>query len=572
MKEAFVVFSRLGTSKSASVSLYNLIRNIVDKIGQNIITEASFDIQINKLLVRADDKKKNTEIVVPKVETKLENGHTTITVSPLTPSNTFELQQCLEQVKQYVDFIHSNYPSATIHYMDVINNSLDITFDEEIDFTNFKFRKSNQISHNEPTSTNEGDIDLFNILDEVASEEQKQEVPNEENTKEIEEQQETEVINEESSVQTEESVDLSIVEEQPQVTEEPNEQEQPEEIREEITAEGESVEENLVINESPNEKEENLSQKETSAYLEETSNKLMIIDGNNILQRSYYATAFGREEEDLAKDDEGKFINANLVFLQSLERYLRDYSPTHLAVCWDNNNPFLENFRKKLYEDYKGTRDEKPISLMEQLDTMPELLKQMNIAQFMDEKGLYEADDLIGTLVQKWRENNSGDIYIVSNDKDLHQLLDENIYQVIKKGDKEIIFSLEDFQNEYKITPSQWVDIKAVIGDKSDNIPGVSGVGEKYVYDMINEFGSIENLYNNLDKLKENSSYKRYVTKFESQKKEADLSKYLATIVTQAKVDSLQSLNTKDLEINMDEQGKEQVYEKIGLSVRQKSA
>jgi hypothetical protein len=112
--------SRLGTSKSASVSLYNLIRNIVDKIGQNIITEASFDIQINKLLVRADDKKKNTEIVVPKVETKLENGHTTITVSPLTPSNTFELQQCLEQVKQYVDFIHSNYPSATIHYMDAL--------------------------------------------------------------------------------------------------------------------------------------------------------------------------------------------------------------------------------------------------------------------------------------------------------------------------------------------------------------------------------------------------------------------------------------------------------------------
>lgn len=141
-------------------------------------------------------------------------------------------------------------------------------------------------------------------------------------------------------------------------------------------------------------------------------------------------------------------------------------------------------------------------------------------------------------------------------------LLDVNCYQIIKKGDKEIIYTLEDFQNDYRITPSQWIDVQAILGDKSDNIPGVSGVGEKYVYDMIREFGSVENIYNNLDKLKENNLYKRYVTVFELQKKEAALSKYLATIVTHAKVDPFQNLNIKDLEINMDEQGKEKVYKK----------
>lgn len=556
MKETFIVFSRLGTAKGASVSLYNLIKNIAAKIEQSVITEVSFDIQINKLLVQANEKVKKASIV-PRVETNLENGNTTITASPLTPSNSEDLQQCLERVQQYIEFINLNYPTATIHYMDVINNSLDITFDEEIDFTTFTYRETKQTgtSNSQTSSTSENEDDLFSLINEEAPVDEKNEVLNDEEedrTQQVEQQPSDNVENQSdnSTEPLEEKTDESLDEFVEQPTEEPVEE--PSEVKE--------------LN------EEKLSQEESSATLDKTQNKLMILDGNNVLARGYYATAFGREEEDLSKDHEGKFINANYVFLQSLERYIREYNPTHLAICWDNSNPFLENFRKKLYSEYKGTRDEKPYPLTEQLETMPELIKQINVAQFMDNKGLYEADDLVGTLIQTWRENDSGAIYIVSNDKDLYQLLDTDIYQVIKKGDKEILYSVEDFQSEYGIKPSQWIDVKAILGDKSDNIPGVSGVGEKYVYDMLKDFGSIENIYSNLDKLKENSSYRRYVTKFESQKKEADLSKYLATIVTKAKVDSIDTINLQDLQINMDEQGKEQVYERIGLSTKQKSA
>ncbi|WP_121616832.1 5'-3' exonuclease [Virgibacillus halodenitrificans] len=561
MEETFVLFSKLGSSKGASVSLYNLIRNIKDKIEHNVITEVSFDIQINKLLVQANEKESNKVSVVPKVETKLESGNTTITVSPLTPSNSDELQQCLEQVKQYIEFIYSNYPNATIYYMDVLNNSLDMTFDEEIDFTNFRFRnlktKHSELSTNDSaSSTDESEGNLFSLFDETVSTDKQLEEPKEEATNEKKEQQATK---EEKNA---ESFDLFSVEKtgnnSGQIDKKANELEL---ILEDTVTEGIS-----------DKKEERKTKEKTRTTLEETPNKLMILDGNNVLLRGYYATAHGREEEELAKDHEGNFVNANQVFLQSLERYLKEYIPTNLAICFDNNNPFLENFRAKLYPDYKGTRDEKPNSLLEQLETMPEWLKQMNVAVFMDETGLYEADDLIGTLVKEWRKDNPGPIYIVSNDKDLYQLLDTNIYQVIKKGDKEILYSLEDFQSDFGIKPSQWIDAKAILGDKSDNIPGVSGVGEKYVYDMIREFGSVENIYKNLDILKENSSYRRYITKFGTQKKEADLSKYLATIVTHAKVESIENLTIQDLEINMDELGKEKIYERVGLSIKQNSA
>lgn len=562
MKEAFVVFSRLGTPKMASVSLDNLIKNIELKIGQGLITDVSFDIQINKLLMQANENNSKKTTIVPKVETKKENWNTTITISPLTPSNSMELQHCFEQVKQYIDFIYFNYPNATIHYMDVLNNRFDITFDEEIDFTNVTLKKSKSVSKQTESSSTEDEFDLFSLIDnEISSE--KEEVP-EKKGEPIEQVEETSELDDDSSEQLEEMKQS----EEPEINPENEQIEQPTEEKQTE----EPMKEEPSLEEKSNVEEEKSKQQESSVTLEDNSNRLMIIDGNNVLLRSYYATSYGKAEEDLAKDHEGKFINAIYVFLQSLERYQRQYNITDLAICWDNNNPFLDSFRKKLFPDYKLGRAEKPSSLMQQLETMPEWLEKMNVAQFMDKKGLYEADDLIGTLIHKWRKHDSGAIYIVSNDKDLYQLLDTNIYQIVKKGANEILYSLEYFQKEYGVTPSQWIDVKAIIGDKSDNIPGVSGVGEKYVYDLINEFGSIESIYNNLDKLKEINTYRRYVTKFESQRKEADLSKYLATIVTQAKVDSIETLDIRDLKININEEAKEQIYERVGLHTKQKTA
>jgi 5'-3' exonuclease len=548
MKETFVTFSRLGTTKAASASFENLIKNIIAKIGQSsVITDVSFDIQINRLSIQVNEKQKKAS-VVPQVKTKVENGSTTIIVEPLTPSDSMELLHCFEQVKQYIEYIHDHYPNAQIHYMDVLNNRLDITFNEKIDFTNALIKK-NKSSAAEQLSD---DFDLFSFTDiEQEGSNESKEVPEKEEKEQPEESKEEK--SEDSTDTLEKLNSLSVEEQTKEMVEKPSK------------------------DESKNDQAEDKGEEraddpqESPALSVSSPNKLMIVDGNNILMRSYFATAYGIDEEELPKDHEGRFINAIYVFLQSLERYLKDYKPTHLAICWDNNNPFLENFRKKLYSRYKETRNEKPQPLIEQLETIIEWLGQMNIAQFMDEKGLYEADDIIGTLVEKWRSSDSGTIYIVSNDHDLYQLLDTNINQILRKGQQEILYSINDFQKEYGIRPSQWIDVKAILGDKSDNIPGVSGVGEKHVYDMIKKYGSVENIYNQLDELRENPTYKRYVTKFESQKKEAELSKYLATIVKQARVDALQNLDIQDLTItNIDQHKKEEIYKRVGLYMKQK--
>jgi 5'-3' exonuclease len=550
MKETFVTFSRLGTTKAASASFENLIKNIIAKIGQSsVITDVSFDIQINRLSIQVNEKQKKAS-VVPQVKTKVENGSTTIIAEPLTPSDSMELLHCFEQVKQYIEYIHDHYPNAQIHYMDVLNNRLDITFNEKIDFTNALIKK-NKSSAAEQLSD---DFDLFSFTDiEQEGSNESKEVPEKEEKEQPEESKEEK--SEDSTDTLEKLYSLSVEEQTKEMVEKPSKDESKND-----QAEDKGEERDDDSQESP-------------ALSVSSPNKLMIVDGNNILMRSYFATAYGIDEEELPKDHEGRFINAIYVFLQSLERCLKDYKPTHLAICWDNNNPFLENFRKKLYSRYKETRNEKPQPLIEQLETIIEWLGQMNIAQFMDEKGLYEADDIIGTLVEKWRSSDSGTIYIVSNDHDLYQLLDTNINQILRKGQQEILYSINDFQKEYGIRPSQWIDVKAILGDKSDNIPGVSGVGEKHVYDMIKKYGSVENIYNQLDELREHPTYKRYVTKFESQKKEAELSKYLATIVKQARVDALQNLDIQDLTItNIDQHKKEEIYKHVGLYMKQKSS
>lgn len=288
-----------------------------------------------------------------------------------------------------------------------------------------------------------------------------------------------------------------------------------------------------------------------------SDNSLLLVDGNNLLLRGYFATAYNVEESSLKCNVIGQYVNAIELFVQQLGRYMETYPTTHIVVCFDNNNPFLDNFRKKLYPQYKGTREEKPVSLIQQLDLIIEVLDTMKVPYLMDPKGTYEADDLIGSLVVKWKAQHNGPVYMISNDKDLFQLLDRNVAQILKK-DKDVVYSLNDFEKEFNISTEQWIDVKAILGDKSDNIPGISGVGDKYVYEMLQEYKTLEGIYENLASLEENPKYKRYVPKFKEQRKNGFTSKFLATIIRKVDIpviekftfDNALSSNIQSLTVN----------------------
>jgi 5'-3' exonuclease len=257
------------------------------------------------------------------------------------------------------------------------------------------------------------------------------------------------------------------------------------------------------------------------------SETLLLIDGFNLLSRCYFATAYGRDEESLAKNSEGLYINGLRVMISKMLSFVDLYEPTHLVVAWDVKRN--ETNRKNLFEGYKETRAELPPPLIQQYETLMPLLDQLGVAQ-MSLAG-HEADDVIGALAKKWSEEKQKPCYIYSNDRDLLQLLDEHISQIIAvKSRGDAVYSLKHFQEEFGIHPSQWIDVKALLGDKSDNVPGVAGVGEKAALPLIQQYGSVEGVYEKLEEL--DPAFNRYKKKLQSGEEMAVLSKRLVTIET----------------------------------------
>jgi hypothetical protein len=199
----------------------------------------------------------------------------------------------------------------------------------------------------------------------------------------------------------------------------------------------------------------------------------LILDGSNLLNRSWYATTY-KGTENLMKTSEGIYTNAVFTFVEMLFRLVRKYQPKYLLVAWDVSRD--STFRKARYPSYKSNRDETDPILREQFGTVQELLTAMNIPQ-MKVDG-YEADDVIGTLSRRWSKEKNGLCYMVSNDRDLLQLLDENVVQIIKDKSGEKVYTLQNFKQDFGISPLQWPDVKALLGDKGDNLPGCPGVGE----------------------------------------------------------------------------------------------
>ena len=244
--------------------------------------------------------------------------------------------------------------------------------------------------------------------------------------------------------------------------------------------------------------------------------KIILIDGNNLMFRSYYATAYSG---NLMKNSKGFYTNALYGFVNMMNKIIESEKPTHMAVAFDIG----KNFRKDLYKEYKDGRNKTPDELKMQMPVAKKILDAMGIKHYEVEN--YEADDIIGTLSKRAYIDPDFEALIVSSDKDLLQLINEEIEVKCLKSKDYIRYNVNSFKEEYGFDPIRIIDLKALMGDASDNIPGVKGIGEKTAIKLIREYDTIENLYEHIDniggKLKE---------KLVDDKESAFFSKKIATI------------------------------------------
>lgn len=241
-------------------------------------------------------------------------------------------------------------------------------------------------------------------------------------------------------------------------------------------------------------------------------NKLVIIDGSSLLYRAFYALP------PLSKN--GVYTNAVFGFLRMLLSIYRTLDPEYMAVSFDKSR---ETFRTKMYSGYKATRKPAPDELVPQFALIKEVLRVMGVAVYEPEG--YEGDDVLGTLSRRYEE--SLPVYIVTGDRDALQLSDEHVTVLLtRKGISQMdAMTPEAVMEKYQITPSQVIDMKALMGDASDNIPGVRGVGEKTALKLITRYKTLDGIYDHLDEIK-GALHK----KLEADKEAAYLSYDLATI------------------------------------------
>ena len=245
--------------------------------------------------------------------------------------------------------------------------------------------------------------------------------------------------------------------------------------------------------------------------------KFVLIDGNSLLNRAYYATPVFT-----AKD--GFPTNGIFGFVKLLLKIISDKKPSYLAVAFDLHAP---TFRHEMYADYKAGRKPMPEDLVVQVPVLKEVLSLMKIR--ICELAGYEADDVIGTLARKFGVQT----YIYTGDRDSYQLVDENTSVCYtRKGVSDILeLSAENFQSEVGLNPAQIIDLKALMGDKSDNIPGVPGVGEKSAMQLLADYGNLDEIYAHLGEIKGALG-----KKLTDNKESAYFSRKLATIDTDVPV------------------------------------
>ena len=270
--------------------------------------------------------------------------------------------------------------------------------------------------------------------------------------------------------------------------------------------------------------------------------KFLVIDGNSILNRAFYGLGAAR-----MVTAEGLHTNAIFGFLNIYYMIIEKFEPNYVAVAFDLKAP---TFRHKMFAEYKGTRKGMPDELREQVPVIKDVLRAMNIKIFEMEG--YEADDILGTIASLNDNNSSKDIhtYILTGDRDSYQLISPKTSIIFpsNKGSKTdyTVYTPELLKEEKNIEPYQVVDVKSLMGDSSDNIPGVKGIGEKTAYSLIEKYTTMENIYKNIDSLDASA---KVIEKLKADEKMARMSYTLATINREVPIElDLEDVSIKDVD------------------------
>lgn len=253
-----------------------------------------------------------------------------------------------------------------------------------------------------------------------------------------------------------------------------------------------------------------------------TKQKMLLLDGNSLAYRAFYALP-------LLTNDQGVHTNAVYGFAMMLEKILKEEKPTHMLVAWDAGKT---TFRHSTYKEYKGGRQKTPPELSEQFPYIRKMLEAYNIRQYELES--YEADDIIGTLSREAAQTGVETV-VITGDKDLTQLADDAVTVFItRKGMTDIeAYTPDHVMEKYGLKPEQIIDMKGLMGDASDNIPGVPGVGEKTAIKLLKQFGTVEAVYEGIDEV----SGKKLKEKLTENEELAKISKQLATINTESPIE-----------------------------------
>ncbi|MBI5151920.1 hypothetical protein HZA39_00120 [Candidatus Peregrinibacteria bacterium] len=245
--------------------------------------------------------------------------------------------------------------------------------------------------------------------------------------------------------------------------------------------------------------------------------KLYLIDGNSIFYRAFFALPHFHTKA-------GELTNAIYGFTATLLHFLLEHEPDYIGVVFDKGK---KTFRHQEYKEYKATRPPAPDELYAQMPKTKEIVDAFHIPLFEEDN--YEADDIIGALARKAEHEKNLHIYVISSDRDVLQLVSDKISVIMpKKGFSEFEeYTPESTKKHFGLTPEQIPDYKALAGDPSDNIKGIKGIGEQTAKKLLEEYGSLDNIYKNIDKIE--GAVK---TKLIENEEGAHFSKYLATLAT----------------------------------------
>ena len=252
-------------------------------------------------------------------------------------------------------------------------------------------------------------------------------------------------------------------------------------------------------------------------------NKIILVDGNNLLFRSFYATAY---QGVIMKNSKGFPTNALYGFINMMNKIIQEEKPSYIMVAFDKG----KTFRHDKYDEYKAGRSEMPDELRLQFPKAKEILDAQGIKHF--EIDNYEADDIIGTLSLEVEHRDDFVATIVSSDKDLLQLISDKVDVKLLKQSGHIMMTKSEFIKTYQVPPIRMIDLKALMGDSSDHIPGVKGIGEKTAINLLSKYQSLDNLYLHIDEVSGKTR-----EKLESDKKSAYMSYDLATIYREVPLD-----------------------------------